>query len=523
MTTSAALPTNSHHVLVVDDTATNRQILSVFLKKLGHVVDLAENGAQAVDLFAAKNYDVVIMDVMMPVMDGYEATRRIKELCGDRWVPVIFLSALDKDENLVTGLEAGGDDYLPKPVNFVVLEAKLRSFSRTIALRRELEDSRRFSQAVTDSQVDAVVTADEQGIIASVNPATCRIFGYAADELVGSNVSMLMPEPDRSAHDSYMARYVGGSAPRVVGTPGREADGVCKDGTLVPLSLSLSEFNDRGRRMFVATLRDVRAAKEAERQLRENAATLQLYHDDREAENLLAVEILDQLMRRPGLSDHALHYWMNPATNFSGDIVAATRASDGRFYTLLADATGHGLAAAISVLPVLTLFYDVAGLGLPLGHMIAKINSQLRAALPVGRFVACACLCIDPREGKSELWLGGMPSVIVIDAAGRVVQEIAAAHLPLGIDDFDWRTSAIETLETPPGGGQLVMFSDGLIEARNPAGEEFGMHRLIAALASVPAAERLQAVKKAVFEHLESKSPHDDVTLMLVDLPTPNS
>ena len=187
------IPAPSHHILVVDDTATNRQILAVFLKKLGHTVSLAEDGAQAVSMFTANRFDVVIMDVMMPVMDGYEATRRIKAACGDRWVPVIFLSALDKDENLVTGLEAGGDDYLPKPVNFVVLEAKLRSLSRSLLLRRELEDARRFNQAVTDNLLDAIVTIDERGTIESVNPACCHIFGYPARDMVGNNVSLLMP------------------------------------------------------------------------------------------------------------------------------------------------------------------------------------------------------------------------------------------------------------------------------------------------------------------------------------------
>jgi CheY-like chemotaxis protein len=380
------------NILVVDDTATNRQILAVFLKKLGHTVELAEDGAQAVSRFSAKPFDLVLMDVMMPVMDGYEATRRIKEMCQDRWVPVIFLSALDKDENLVTGLEAGGDDYLPKPLNFIVLEAKLRSLSRSLVLRRELEDARR---------------------------------------------------------------------------------------------------------------------------------SLQLYHDDRESENALAAEILDQLMRRPGLADPRLHYWMNPATNFSGDIVAAARAADGRFYVLLADATGHGLAAAISVLPVLTLFYDVVEFGLPLGRVIAKINSQLRAALPVGRFVACACLCIDQQSGHSEIWVGGMPSGLLLDSAGQMVREIKSLHLPLGIDDFDWRKATTETLAVPAGGGQLVLFSDGLIEARNQAGDDFGMQRLCAALASASASDRLAAVQTAVFEHLGNVPPHDDVTLMLVDLPAP--
>jgi PAS domain S-box-containing protein len=519
----AAPALSSQHILVVDDTATNRQILAVFLKKLGHRVDFAEDGAQAVGLFSSQAYDMVLMDVMMPVMDGYEATRRIKAMCGDRWVPVIFLSALDKDENLVTGLEAGGDDYLPKPVNFVVLEAKLRSLSRSLALRRELEDERRFSRAITDNLVDAIVTIDDHGMIESANPACCQIFGYPANEMFGRNVSMLMPEPFRSAHDGYLAHYMNGGAPKLLGMAGREVEGLRKDGGIFPISLSVSEFRDKGRRMFVGALRDISAQKASEHQLSENARTLQLYHDDREAENTLAVEILDQLMQRPGLSDPSLHYWMNPATNFSGDIVAAARANDERFYVLLADATGHGLAAAISVLPVMTLFYDIVEFGLPLGRVIAKINSQLRNALPVGRFVACACVCIDPKRGITEVWMGGMPSGLLLDANGKMVREIQSTHLPLGIDDFDWRKSATEALVVPAGGAQLVLFSDGLIEAQNAAGEAFGMERLCAALAGVPADCRLDAVKDAVALHMGTESPHDDVTLLLVDLPAPKT
>jgi PAS domain S-box-containing protein len=520
MNTTDPAISSSLRILVVDDTATNRQILAVFLKKLGHTVDLAEDGAQAVARFSPRTHDLVIMDVMMPVMDGYEATRRIKTLCEDRWVPVIFLSALDKDENLVTGLEAGGDDYLPKPVNFVVLEAKLRSLSRALILRRELEDARRFNQAVTDNLLDAVITINEQGIIEAVNPACCHIFNYPAAEMLGRNISMLMPEPYRAAHDGYIAAYLNGGVPKILGTVGRELEGMRRDGSVFPLALSISEFRDRGRRMFVGALRDIGEQKAAERQLRENARVLQTYHDEREAENALAIEILDQQMRRPGLADPSLRYWMSPASNFSGDIVAAARAGDGRFYVLLADATGHGLAAAISVLPVLTLFYDIVEFGLPLNRLVAKINSQLRKALPVGRFVAVSCVCVDPRSGQSEIWGGGLPDAFMIDRDGRVMREIKSAHLPLGIDDIDWRTAVAETLVAPPG-AQLVLFSDGLVEAQSAAGEPFGVERLCAALAGADAGGRLDAVREAVLRHLDAESPHDDVTLMLIDLPNP--
>lgn len=384
-------PMPSLHVLIVDDTATNRQILSVFLKKLGHQVEMAVDGADAVAKFAANPCDLVIMDVMMPIMDGYEATRRIKATSVERWVPVIFLSALDKDENLVIGLDAGGDDYLPKPINFIVLEAKLRAFSRTIMLRREVEEARRV---------------------------------------------------------------------------------------------------------------------------------LQVYFDEREFENMLAAEILDQLMQRPGLSDPSLRYWMNPATNFSGDIVAAARSTDGRYYVLLADATGHGLAAAISVLPLMTLFYDVVEFGLPVGRLVAKINGQLRAALPVGRFVCCALICLDPKTGHNELWMGGMPSALLIDAGGQLVKEISSANLPMGIDDIDWRQTSTEAFATPADGGQIVLYSDGLIEAQNADGELFGLERLVNACAGVLAEKRLDAIKEAIFAHMGNQSPHDDVTVLVIDLPT---
>lgn len=92
---------------------------------------------------------------------------------------------------------------------------------------------------------------------------------------------------------------------------------------------------------------------------------LQAYRDDREAENGLAAEILEQIMQRPGLSDPSLHYWISSAGSFSGDILAATVAINNRCYVMLADGTGHGLAAAISVLPLLPPFYDSAGAGVP--------------------------------------------------------------------------------------------------------------------------------------------------------------
>src|SRR5574343_1033465 len=194
-------PIQKMKVLAVDDNRTNLHILQVFLKKLGHDVILAENGEEALRRFEAESPDLVLLDIMMPIMDGFEAARRIKAIRAERWTPVIFLSALNRDENLVEGLDAGADDYLTKPINFVVLEAKLRSMQRSLAMQQAAIDSLRRVQAISDNVLDAIVTSDENGIIVSVNHSTERIFGWGASELVGQSIDMLMPPDSNPAQE----------------------------------------------------------------------------------------------------------------------------------------------------------------------------------------------------------------------------------------------------------------------------------------------------------------------------------
>jgi PAS domain S-box-containing protein len=503
-------------VLVVDDSAVNRQLLQTFLTKLGCEVMLAEDGARAVAMFEQEAPDLIFMDVMMPEMDGYEATRRIKAAAGDRWVPVVFVSALDKDENLVAGLEAGGDDYLPKPVNFVLLHAKLRSLVRTLSLQRRFDEAHRFNEAVTDNIADCVVSIDERGIIRSVTAMAIVIFGYLSEELIGRNVSMLMPEPDRSAHDGYLRRYLDGGMPRIIGMPHRVVRGLRKDGGIFPLELTVTEMRFDGRRLFVGIMRDISERIAAEAVARQHAAALQRYHDEREAENALAGEIMQRLLQRRGLADPRAHYWLAPATDFSGDIGAAARAADGRLYAMLADATGHGLGAAISVLPVLTSFYSLVEHGFPLGYIAYELNRQLRDVMPAGRFVAANLVCFDESRQLAEVWLGGLPDLVVLKPDGSIARRLASMHPPLGIVDFDEEMAGIEKMTCPPG-SQLALMSDGLIEAMAENGEPFSADGLARTFAGVAPDRRLQAIQDALKLHLGGRAPHDDVSIMLID------
>ncbi|MCU7924508.1 MAG: fused response regulator/phosphatase [Candidatus Thiodiazotropha sp. (ex Dulcina madagascariensis)] len=137
MSKIAHLPQDQRLALIVEDEVTNRLILKGLLKKHGYQVIDAENGADAVKQFEARSPDIIFMDVMMPVMDGYEAATRIKQLAGSHFVPIIFLTAMSDEQALARCVEVGGDDFLSKPYSFTVLSAKVKAMERIRTLHQD--------------------------------------------------------------------------------------------------------------------------------------------------------------------------------------------------------------------------------------------------------------------------------------------------------------------------------------------------------------------------------------------------
>ncbi len=126
-----------------------------------------------------------------------------------------------------------------------------------------------FIRAILDSAADGIITIDEAGTILSLNRAAETIFGYAANELLGRNVSMLMPEPYRSEYDRYLANYLRSGEKKIIGI-GREVSGLRKNGEIFPLDLAVSEVDQEGHRVFAGIVRDITERKRAELALRES-------------------------------------------------------------------------------------------------------------------------------------------------------------------------------------------------------------------------------------------------------------
>jgi len=135
--------------------------------------------------------------------------------------------------------------------------------------RQRTDDANAVTQAIVETATDAIITINQKGIIDSYNTAAENIFGYSTDEVLGNNVNMLMPQPDRSHHDRYLSHHVETGEKKIIGI-GREVVGQRKNGETFPMDLAISEVKVKGRQLFTGIVRDITERKHTEALLQES-------------------------------------------------------------------------------------------------------------------------------------------------------------------------------------------------------------------------------------------------------------
>ncbi len=248
---------------------------------------------------------------------------------------------------------------------------------------------------------------------------------------------------------------------------------------------------------------------------RQNNELQRLYELDRQ-DQAMANTLLQHMMQTDGLNDAQLRYYIQPAQEFSGDFIAATRSKNGDLVILLADVIGHGLQAAIFLVPISRAFYSMVKNGLSIPDIAAEINQTMRELAIPGHFIAAALVRIRCDQPMIEVWNGGIPTLLFIDNGGEVKREFTSRHPPLGIfspqdfseetESFHWETS-----------GSLFLATDGLVEAENSKGESFGAARLLSTLCTTPPEHRIDAVLESITTHLAGNQAHDDMSWILVN------
>ena len=264
-------------ILVVDDEAVNLRLIEALLAPEGYTVLCAASGPEALALAAARAPDLILLDVMMPGMDGYQVAASLKAGAATAHIPIMMLTALDDRAARLAGLDAGAEEFLSKPVDRAELWLRVRNLLRLKALsdvvrahssqleqqvRARTTELQRFRSAM-DATADAIVLVERSSMrFVEVNATACSLLGYARAELMAIAPAAIGALSEAELAASYDALIADHAQLEI-----REIDVTRKDGALVPVELQSQAQLFEGEWIIVGVLHDLRERRLAERQL----------------------------------------------------------------------------------------------------------------------------------------------------------------------------------------------------------------------------------------------------------------
>ncbi len=252
-------------ILVVDDNAENRRLFAMILDLAHYAVETVGDGLAALERVQQSPPDLILLDVMMPGLDGYEVCRRLKADPASRDIPVIFATSLGDQAAEARGFEAGGVDFLTKPLHTQVVLARVAAQLALAAQRRNLEG---MFRDVMEFAPDAIILTDPDGRIVQVNARTEELFGWPRGELAGQPVEVLMPPHLRHRHEGRRRDFARGA-----GTLRMASGAAClrRDGSEFFGDISLTTLQTLQGPLLMAVVRDVTERKRQEERLVEAA------------------------------------------------------------------------------------------------------------------------------------------------------------------------------------------------------------------------------------------------------------
>ncbi len=507
-------------VLIVDDDAMVRETLRTCLGREGYTLEFATNGLDALTQATATLPDLIILDVMMPQMDGFQVCRHLRADPLLAQVPIILLTGLDDHDSRIEGAQAGADDFISKPYDRTELRARVRTITRLNRYRRlleererrqgaeqevhrlyqelqryaqslettvsertqELQEARDRMQAILESLGEAVIVTDAQQIIRYVNPTFTALTGYAQQEAEGQMVSWW-----RNIHhstetiDQLLEAVYRGQA-RTAEVMGRRADGALYDAllTVTPL-LRSDQTMGIG---FVGVSRDITLLQEANR-IKDRFVS-NVSHELRTPLSVMTMtagnldvfyERLDDRQRRDMIRD--LRAQTRLLNDLIGDILEISRLDsqrgepertrldmrlviEGEANKQRPIAESKGLTwQVVGTEPLM-----VRGNERQLGQIVRNLLDNAIKYTPAGGRITCEYRLLAPTEdptARSEQWPGCDLLQNGIWAACRVCDTgigIAAEHLPHIFERF-YRVKAQSNI---PGTGLGLSIVKGLVE-----------------------------------------------------------
>lgn len=254
-------------ILIVDDVPANIKLMRSVLTSAGYEVVIATDGPAAIEMSQVASPDLILLDITMPIMDGYVVCRRLKEMEMTRNIPIIFVTARSDPEAETQGFALGAADFITKPISVPTVIARVKAH---LALRSKQQHLEGMFRDVIEFAPDAFILIDSHGAIVRINAQTKDLFGYQQDELTGLPVETLIPQRLRSMHaqhrQGYMTRQ---NRMLTTGVPCLR-----KDGSEFIGEISLSPLETDQGNLLMAVVRDVTTRQQAAQQLSDSRQQL---------------------------------------------------------------------------------------------------------------------------------------------------------------------------------------------------------------------------------------------------------
>ncbi|OYT69809.1 MAG: hypothetical protein CFK52_12915 [Chloracidobacterium sp. CP2_5A] len=456
-------------ILVVDDNALNRDLLTVRLAQQGYAVVTASNGREALELVAGSAFDLILLDIMMPEMDGFETLQRLKENEASRDIPVIMISAVDEIDSVVRCIEMGAEDYLPKPFSLPLLRARVGT---------------RFEKKRLRDQEKAYL-----GQVAKLTEAAAAVEADLFSEAMIKDVAARPDELGRLARVfREMAREI----------KAREA---------------VLEMKIRERTAEVEAQRNALAAI-----------------NTRILDSIRYALRIQQAML-PSMEHMARHMTQLFTLYRAKDIVSGDfywfHGFEDEYLLAVADCTGHGVPGSlISIVGMNGLSQIVASNRVTSpAQILGQLHAHIRAVLKQDRrgdefefaldSIDIAVCCASPRKGRLT-FAGARRPLLVIREQGALT-EIRGDRFPVGGRQREYER-AFQEIELPlDKGATYYLATDGFADQPEANGEKLGtprFKRLLASVAGQPLAMQCNTLEARLDALLAFEPQRDDVTVL---------
>jgi len=249
----------------------------------------------------------------------------------------------------------------------------------------------------------------------------------------------------------------------------------------------------------------------------EQETQLKLLLTEQQQEQNAALSVFQTMFQQMNRPSTAIDMWIQSTSVLSGDCILHCQGSDGSWYLILADAMGHGLAAATSLMPIMQSFTTMAQKSLPLANIVFELNEKLCLQLPDDRFVAAVLIRIKPTQKEVEIWNGAMPAVLLIDSDGREIGQARSEHMALGIlngFDFSVKMQVFDLIAIE----HLIMLSDGVLETKLVDSEMLNLAKISAAFAASASGTAPMDKLKSYFIG-EEVVVEDDISICIINCP----